>query len=174
MRHYFSSIFTSFLSPSPKLKGLVLCLAVFLGSTFVLNGLIFAFDFNDRPVAIAEGVLPAGHVIGAVWSVLFAALAFAYWLVANRPQGLWPATFTPQGHILAFTGFCLSYPVLTLGFRVGSLVVAGNLICIVWSGALAGYFAPHMRRVALLVFMPAVWVMYVTYLIAMTAMMNEG
>ncbi|MGC6512084.1 MAG: tryptophan-rich sensory protein [Parvibaculales bacterium] len=161
---------TSVFSPPAGTKGLILSALAFWGATLVVNGLIFSLGLNDRPMATADGVLPPGYVIGSVWSLLFAAMGVAYWRVVHRPTPVWPETSRPQGHILAFAGFCLAYPVFTLGFSIGPLVVAGNLVCIAWSSALAGYFAPKLRLVAGLIFMPAVWVMYVTYLIAVTAM----
>ncbi|MGC6472791.1 MAG: tryptophan-rich sensory protein [Parvibaculales bacterium] len=121
-------------------------------------------------MATAEGVLPPGYVIGTVWSLLFAGMGAAYWCVVQRPAHVWPGSLRPQRQILGLAGFCLAYPVFTLGFSVGPLVVAGNLVCIAWSSALAGYFAPKLRLVAGLVFLPAVWVIYVTYLIAVQAM----
>jgi len=145
---------------------------MFWAATLVLNGLIFSLGLNDRPMATAEGVLPPGYVIGTVWSLLFAAMGAAYWRVARRPAHIWPGSVQPQLQVLAFAGFCLAYPVFTLGFSVGALVVAGNLVCIVWSSALAGSFAAQMRLAAGLIFLPAIWVMYVTYLIAVTAMVK--
>ncbi len=147
-----------FLSPPANRQGLLVCIFSFLALTIALNGLIFAFGFNDNPTVVGEGILPPGYVIGSVWTVLFIAMAGAYWQVASEKK----SRAGDKYHILAFVGFCLAYPIFTIGFSQPLMVILGNVICIVWSGALFGYFIIGQRFVALLLLLPAIWVMYVT------------
>ena len=147
-----------FLSPPANRNGLLVCIFSFLGFTIALNGLIFGLGFNDNPTVVGEGILPPGYVIGGVWTLLFIAMAWAYWRVASDEGN----KAGDHYHILAFAGFCLAYPLFTLGFSQPLMVILGNVICIVWSGALFGYFITRQRQAALLLLLPAIWVIYVT------------
>jgi translocator protein len=97
----------------PDRVGLVATIALSVGATIVLNGIIFAFDIDRNADALTRiSWAPPGWAVGAIWVLLFAFYAVAHWLLVQRGESgrraaLW---------VLAIAAWDLTYPILTNGF----------------------------------------------------------
>ena len=145
-----------------NLKNWIICVTVFVSATIIVNGLIAQIGWEGGNASFTEGPnhLPAGGIIGLVWTVLFIGMASAFWLLASAKE---TNAKRKAGEVLAFTLFCLSYPVFTIGFSVPFLVLTGNLFCIVWSSYLTGVLRDVSRPASGLMVLPAIWVCYATW-----------
>jgi tryptophan-rich sensory protein len=130
--------------------------------TLALNGLIFALGWAGPSAASGRvyPLLPPGWAIGAVWVVLLALLAVAYWRLASdeapeaRRLGPW---------VLLLVAACLAYPLYTAGLSNETAGFIGNLATIVASAFLAGRVWPASRLAAALILLPAIWVSFATF-----------
>ena len=104
---------------SARQVGLLKHIAVFVGATIALNGIIFGFGF-DRSADAASRLwwAPPGWAIGAIWVGLFALYAVAHWLLLPRGESGRRAA----GWVRAIAVWELAYPFLTNGFdmRIGA------------------------------------------------------
>ena len=145
-----------------NLKNWLICVTVFIAVTMVINGLIALIGWEGGEAIFTEGPnqLPAGWIIGLVWTVLFIGMASAFWLLASSTE---ITSRRKAGEVLAFAVFCLSYPIFTIGFSVHFLVFSGNLLCILWSSYLTGVLRDISRPASALMLLPAIWVCYATW-----------
>lgn len=145
-----------------NLKNWLTCVVVFIGATIIVNGLIGQIGWEGGRASFTDGPnrLPAGGVIGLVWTVLFIGMASAFWLLASSTD---TNAKRKAGEVLAFVLFCLSYPIFTMGFSISSLVLSGNLFCIVWASYLSGVLRDLSRPASALMVLPAIWVCYATW-----------
>jgi len=141
-------------------------LAIYVSATVIvtlaLNGLIFALGWAGP---LAEGasvnsLLPPGWVIGAVWVVLLALLAVAFWRLASDAA---PDARRLAPWVLLLVLACLAYPFYTAGLSNEVTGFIGNLATSVASAFLAGRALPASRLAAVLIFLPAIWVSFATY-----------
>jgi tryptophan-rich sensory protein len=143
-------------------RSLATCVVATVLVTLALNGLIFALGWAGPPAegASVNSLLPPGWVIGAVWVVLLALLAVAFWRLASdaapdaRRLGPW---------VLLLVLACLAYPFYTAGLSNEVAGFIGNLATIAASAFLAGRALPASRLAAALIFLPAIWVSFATY-----------
>ena len=99
--------------------GLLRHIAIFVGATIALNGIIFGLGFDRSADTVTRlSWAPPGWAIGTIWVVLFALYAVAHWLLlqhgdAGRRAAVW---------IRAIAAWDLAYPFLTNGFdlRLGA------------------------------------------------------
>jgi tryptophan-rich sensory protein len=143
-------------------RSLATCVIGTVAITLALNGLIFALGWAG-PSAEATRVntlLPPGWAIGAVWVVLLALLAVAFWRLASD-EAAGAQRLAPW--VLLLIAACLAYPFYTVGFSNEVVGFIGNLATSVASAFLAGRVLPASRLAAALVFLPAIWVSFATF-----------
>ena len=145
-----------------NLKNWLIWVTVFIAVTMVINGLIALIGWEGGEARYTEGPnrLPAGWIIGLVWTILFICMASTFWLLASSKE---ITSRRKAGEVLAFAIFCLSYPIFTIGFSIHFLVFFGNLLCIVWSSYLTGVLRDISRPASALMVLPAIWVCYATW-----------
>jgi benzodiazapine receptor len=146
--------------PPPTTGGLIATLVVAIAIVLVVNGLIFALGWAAPATAADRPLLPAGWVIGAVWTVLIAMLAAAWWRLggANDREARRIARW-----LLAFIVFCVAYPFYTVGFSSAPMMLAANLATIALDSLLVGRIWSLSRGAALLAFPVTPWVCFATY-----------
>jgi benzodiazapine receptor len=114
--------------------GLIATIALFVGSTIALNGIIFSLGIDRSADAVARlSWAPPGWAIGAIWVLLFSFYAVAHWLLlqsgeSGRSAALW---------VRAIAAWDLAYPLLTNGFdlKLGAwlnVVTAFFTILLLW------------------------------------------
>jgi tryptophan-rich sensory protein len=122
----------------------------------LVNGLLFVFDLRGGGQAQRDRaqfpLLPPPWVIGAVWTVLLAAMALAQLRLARRTQDpslLWwvPALFLN----------CLLYPAYTGGFTNEIAGLLGNLLTLALSAYVAGRLHSVTRLGAALIGLVTAW-----------------
>ncbi len=155
-----------------NLKHWLMCVVVFVGATFAVNGLVamnwvamnwvamIGWEGGDAAFTDGPNRLPPGWVIGLVWTILFMGMASAFWLLASSEEA---GTRRKAGEVLVFSLFCLSYPIFTMGFSIPFLVFGGNLLCIVWSSYLTGVLRDISHPASVLMLLPALWVCFATW-----------
>jgi tryptophan-rich sensory protein len=115
----------------PDRVGLLTTIASFVGTTVILNGIIFGFGIDRGADALTKiSWAPPGYAVGAIWVVLFSLYAVAYWLLLQRGESGRKAAFW----VLAIAAWDLAYPLLTNGFdlRLGAwLNVVTTLLTVV-------------------------------------------
>lgn len=111
-------------STPPRLAGVPLNIALFVGAALIGNGLIFATgSAGGAPPPGGEGLIPPGPVVGAVWLVQFALMGTARaWLLADGGPREWRAWLPVVLAVL-----CLAFPVYTRGLSDPSAGAVGTL-----------------------------------------------
>ena len=103
----------------PRVRGA--CAAVAL--VLLVNALIALFP-APHAVAARPPLAPAppGWVVGAVWTVLFAALGATYGVAVRRND------LAGRQLVVALLLLCAAYPAYTIGLRDAGIGLAGNII----------------------------------------------
>jgi tryptophan-rich sensory protein len=115
-------------APSGRHVGLWKHIAVFVGATIALNGIIFGLGFDRSVDASSLWWAPPGWAIGAIWVALFALYGVAHWLLLRRGEsGRRAARW-----VRAIAVWDLAYPFLTNGFdmRLGAWL---NIITVLFT-----------------------------------------
>jgi len=123
-------------------SGLVANVGVALTIVVILNALIFGLGWQATSVH-APSFVPPPVVIGCVWIVLFAFMAFARWEL-NRAAAL---RIDKAALALLFFG-CATYPLYTAGLKSELVGEAGNVALLVLAGQLALRYARRVPRAA--------------------------
>jgi tryptophan-rich sensory protein len=97
----------------PDRVGLLANIALFVGTTIVLNGIIFAFGIDRRADALTRlSWAPPGWTVGTLWVLLFSLYAVAHWLLLQgresgrraaswvRAIAVWSFVTTPEWQTL--------------------------------------------------------------------------
>lgn len=144
----------------PTPSGLAANVALAVGLVLALNGLVFAFGWEGGgDGASSLRVELPGWFVGLVWTLLFAGLGAARWLVTRAPT-----VDADRGArlVVVLLAVCALYPFYALAStsRVPGLI--GNLVTI----ALAVWTARRIRAssglAAALVGLVAAWVVFAT------------
>ena len=77
---------------------------LFPAAAVAMNGAIALTGWTTAPRVPPNPYIPPGWIVGSVWVVLFALLGWVYGQLKN---------VAVRAAVLAFTGFCLAYPVIT-------------------------------------------------------------
>ena len=154
------------LRPARNGRSLAVLVLLTIAVTLALNGVIFALGWVGASTASGRvyPLLPPGWVIGAVWVLLLALLAVAYWWLASdaAPE---PRRLAPW--LLLLIAACLAYPLYTVGLSNETAGFVGNLATIAASAGLAGRLWPASRLASALTFLPAIWVSFATFALLM-------
>ncbi len=141
---------------SPSLLKRVLLLT---GLASAANAIIFTLGWDRQPLPPVF-LEPPGWLVGAVWLLLFAAMATSSWMAAaDAPQHRW-AEKTPVWLAL----FCLAYPFYTSGLRSVVIGLAGDVATFaaaLW--AIASLWRPS-RRAAWMLAPVAGWTLFASFL----------
>lgn len=132
-------------------KELIANIAWAVGVAVITNVIVFANGWNTGPNEARPSLAPPGYVIGIIWTVLFACMGAARFLVRSTRLAHW---------IVGLIAFCLAYPFYTSGLESNAIAMAGNLATI----ALAAWIALRARsispRASALIGAVAAWVCY--------------
>ena len=131
-------------------------LAVFLLLPLVLNGLIFGLGWNQSTRA-AQGTLPGvppGLFVGALWMVLFAAMAVARWLLLRAGQ----RRVAESVSLVAL--LCLLYPLYTSGLSDDRVGLIGNIITAAVAIPVAVMAWRRVARAGVCVAAVCAWLLY--------------
>jgi tryptophan-rich sensory protein len=133
-----------------------------LALALIVNGLLFVLDLHGGGQGQRDRaqfpLLPPPWVIGAVWTLLLAAMTLAQLRLARRTQDrslLWlvPALFLN----------CLLYPAYTAGFTNELAGLLGNLLTLALSAYVAGRLHRHTRLGAALIGLVTAWSAFATF-----------
>ncbi|RSK33086.1 tryptophan-rich sensory protein [Hymenobacter metallilatus] len=141
----------------PTRRGLLLNVGAAVLSCLLLNGLIFAFNWDDSgPLPLAPAL---GPYVGAVWVGLFALLGTARWQLirvgssAGRRARRW---------VVILMASCLAYPFYTLALGSDLAGLLGNVETILLAAFVAWRIWPYSRPAARLVLPVIAWVTFAT------------
>ncbi|WP_448663069.1 tryptophan-rich sensory protein [Sphingomonas sp. CJ20] len=138
-------------------RAIALNIALFVGAALIGNGLIFATGSgNSPPPPGAEGLLPPGPVVGAVWLVQFALMGLSRaWLVADAPRDR--RRWLP----VAIALLCLAFPLYTSGLSDPAAGAIGTLATLVVTVAAMLAIGARSARAAWALVPLACWLGYV-------------
>lgn len=105
----------------------------------------------------SEVFFPSSKIIGLVWSLLIAGLAFSFskTIKKQKAYAVW---------IFVLFLFCIFYPVYTFGFSNLRLMIAGNLMTVTLASFISGLLYSSFKIESFIIFLISLWVMFVTYL----------
>lgn len=105
----------------------------------------------------SEVFFPSSKIIGLVWSLLIAGLAFSFskTIKKQKTYAVW---------IFVLFLFCIFYPVYTFGFSNLRLMIAGNLMTVTLASFISGLLYSSFKIESFIIFLISLWVMFVTYL----------
>ncbi len=131
-------------------------LLLFVGSTLVLNGIIFGLGWDAGSGVNVHRLLPPGWVVGAVWVLLFAGLGVARWLLLqhNAVRQAWL--------VFALGVLCLLYPLYTAGLSSERLGLIGNILIIPFAAYVGVCCWRSSRAAAYGSFAVVLWVCFAT------------
>lgn len=149
-------------------SGLALNMALAVCFAAIGNGIVALLGWTGDPTLRAPSFQPPGVVIGVVWTILFAALGAARWLVtrerdAGRLNGLLVTIL-----ILA----CFAYPYYTLGFHDLVIGLTGSLATMLLAAATAWRVSRQSPLAAALVAPTALWCGFASVLLIRTLQLN--
>lgn len=140
--------------------GLVKHIAVFVGATIAVNGIIFGLGLNQGADSVTRlSWAPPGWAIGAIWVTLFAFYAVAYWLL--RQQG--DSGQRAAGWVGAIAVWDLAYPFMTNGFDI-RIAAWLNLVTVLFTIALLWRVWRDSRTAFAWLLPSLAWVCYATVL----------
>ncbi len=142
-------------------KGLAANLTIALVLVLVANGLIFALNPESASSAASSPLNPPGWLVGAVWVLLFEAMAAARWFVLGRDD----RRIRSSTWILLLVLFCLAYPVYTLGLRSLAVGLIGDIATFAVALWVALRVYRASRLAAGLVSLVAAWVAFATLVV---------
>ena len=160
---------TSLLSRKGPL-GLVANIVFAVGLACLGNGIIFFFGWDgEAPDQLVPSFQPAGWVIGAVWTGLFATMGAARWaaLRDGTSEGRRKGRLV-TGLILA----CFAYPYYTLGLRSVEIGLIGSLATMLAAAFIAWRLMEQSRLAAMLVLPTALWCAFASVLLIRTLQIN--
>lgn len=133
-----------------------------VGLAVLVNGLLFAFDLRGGGAGQRNraefALLPPAWVIGAVWTVLLAAMGYVQSQLLRRTRDRGLLRLVP----LLFLN-CLLYPAYTAGFTNEWRGVLGNLLTLALAAYVAGRLQPVTRRGAALIALVVAWTLFATF-----------
>ena len=141
-----------------------------VGLALLGNGIIFAFGWNgDAAGKQLPSFQPAGWVIGAVWTGLFAAMGVARALTASSRHG---NDRRNSRLVTALILACFAYPYYTLGFRSVEIGLAGSLATMLFAAYIVWRLAGPSRLAAAFVLPTALWCAFASILLSRTLQLN--
>lgn len=150
--------------------GLAANIGLAVGLALLGNGIVFFFGWNgDAPGKQIPSFQPAGWVIGAVWTALFAAMGAARWLTARSRHGI------DRRNTRLITALILAsfaYPYYTLGFRSVEIGLIGSLATMLLAATIAWRIAGQSRLAAALILPTALWCGFASILLIRTLQLN--
>lgn len=149
---------------------LALNIAAAVGLAVIGNGVIALFGWRaSNDGTISPSFAPPGAVIGIVWTLLFAAMGAARWLVVRddgdtgRRNSRWVT-----GLLLA----CFAYPYYTLGFRSEVSGLIGSIVTAIAAAIIAWRIAGQSRMAAALVALTSFWCLFASLMLIRMLQIN--
>lgn len=141
-------------------RALALNVGLAVGFALAANAAISVFGSPQGPEEPDE--FPPGWIIGTVWTLLFAALGTARWLVAISTHRGREASISIS--IVALLLFCTAYPFYTGLLSNVNVGTVGNVATTVAALVVAVICWQSSRLAAFLVLLVACWTSYATVL----------
>ena len=150
--------------------GLAANIGLAVGLALLGNGIIFALGWNgDEPGKQLPSFQPAGWVIGAVWTGLFAAMGAARALTAGSRHG---NERRNTRLITALLLACFAYPYYTLGFRSVEIGLAGSIATMLAAAFIVWRLIGPSRLAAVFILPTALWCAFASVLLIRTLQIN--
>jgi tryptophan-rich sensory protein len=150
----------SFLNRTDR-TGLISNAGMAILSALAVNGIIELINPSEMASAGDVPLQPPGYVIGIIWTLLFAAMGSARWLlVANTSN-----TLGVRRLLLGLLLLCLAYPFYTFGLRSNVIGLIGALSIIALGVAFVIQVRGISRLAAGLVSLVIGWVSFASFLI---------
>lgn len=158
------------LSPTTSRSSLTLNIAAAVGLAVIGNGIIALFGWRaGTDGTISPSFAPPGAVIGIVWTLLFAALGAARWLVVRDASD---AGRRNARLVTALLLICFAYPYYTLGFRSEVAGLIGSIVTMIAAAVIAWRIAGQSRIAAALVAMTSIWCVFASVVLIRTLQIN--
>jgi len=139
--------------------GLWLNMAAAVGLALACNALVFGFGWDQTRARATPAYAPPGTVVGIVWTLLFAGMGAARWLLLGR---MTPLRFRHARLVVWLVIFCAAYTFYGLAPESRIPGFIGNLATIPFSAWIAWTVRGTSPRAALLVGLVPLWVIYAT------------
>ena len=128
---------------------------VFCG--LVMNGIIFSFNLNSKKELTT--LLPPGHVIGIVWTIIFAFLGYVHYLLykLNNKRNYGSAS------VVILILFSLTYPLINAMNKKNGFFL--NLISLILSFLVSLIVMMYSKYIVLFMIPLLVWVSFVNLIV---------
>ena len=143
----------------PTRSSLWLNIAAAVGLALVCNAIVFGFGWGQTAVRATPAYAPLGYVVCIVWTLLFAAMGAARWLLLGR---MTPLRFRHARLIVWLVIFCAAYTFYGLAPESRIPGFIGNLVTIPFSAWIAWTVRTTSPQAARLVGLVPLWVIYAT------------
>lgn len=141
-------------------RGLWANVAAAVAAVLLVNGLIFGLGWDAGGGGDAGQIVAVpGYVVGVIWTLLFAAMATARWLLLRRGTD---DARRVAGLVSLLLLSCLLYPFYALALHSRVAGLAGNLLTIGFAAVAAFRARPASRPAAALVSLVVAWVVFAT------------
>jgi tryptophan-rich sensory protein len=143
----------------PGRPGLWLNIAAAVGLALLCNAIVFGFGWGQTAAREVPAYAPSGAVVGIVWTLLFAAMGTARWLLLGR---MTPLRFRHARLVVWLIVFCAAYTFYGLAPESRIPGFVGNLTTIPFATWIAWTVRSTSPQAALLVGLVPLWVIYAT------------
>jgi translocator protein len=154
---------------SPEISGLIANIVASIGSTIIINGLIFGLGWSsiDKPALLDSTVLPSltppGYAFGIIWTILFTFMGAARWFIAKGTDLV--LVQQHQQLVVILIIFCLVEPLYSTAIdsRLGGII--GTIGAVILSAFTVLTINASSEIAALLVLPVTIWTTYASFLL---------
>lgn len=157
-------------SDAASRSSLALNITAAVGLAAIGNGIIALLGWRaSNDGTISPNFAPPGAVIGIVWTLLFAAMGAARWLVVRDASD---AGRRNTRLVTALLLACFAYPYYTLGFRSEVIGLIGSIVTAIAAAVIAWRIAGQSRSAAALVALTSAWCVFASVVLIRTLQIN--
>jgi tryptophan-rich sensory protein len=145
----------------PNRRGLIQLLVISIGITTVINGILFTFNINQsvtQPIKTEYPLLPSSWMIGLIWTILIAFMAYTQWLLIKKTRDRSLLSIVP----ILFLN-CVLYPLYSQGFTNDFNQLIGNLFTITFAAFITGRIRSITKLGSNLMLMVTLWSLFATF-----------
>ena len=145
----------------PNRRGLSKLFLISLGTTTLINGILFSFNINEsvtRPIKPEYPLLPPSWMVGLIWTVLIGFMTYSQWLLIKKTREVTLLSLIP----ILFLN-CVLYPLYSQGFTNDFNQLIGNLFTIAFAAYITGRIRSITSVGSNLMLLVTLWALFATF-----------
>ena len=145
----------------PNRRGLIKLFLISLGTTTLINGILFSFNINEsvtQPIKPEYPLLPSSWMVGLIWTILIGFMTYSQWLLIKKTREVTLLSLIP----ILFLN-CVLYPLYSQGFTNDLNQLIGNLFTIAFAAYITGRIRSITSVGSNLMLLVTLWALFATF-----------